>query len=67
MLVSVENDHKSLLDVQAIVGVSSSPGKVFTLYSESVNFKDLEGREGESLTKFNRHFNFQHYHSRYII
>ena len=51
LLISGENDHESLLDLQAIVGVSSSPGKVFTLYSESVNFKDLEGK---GRRKFNK-------------
>ena len=37
-VISVENDHKSLLQLQAFVGVSSSPGKDFTFYSLSARF-----------------------------
>ena len=41
MLISVENDHESLLDLQAIVGVSASSGIRLYSLSQVLRFSTL--------------------------
>ena len=38
MISELENDHKSLIHLQAIVGVSDPPGKDFTFYWRNIDF-----------------------------